>query len=103
MRFPFNATIQLIQNHATGADWRRLFRANVAKREWLYRAYLKSAAWKKKREERITIDNHHCAKCLVNASHLEVHHKTYARIGDEDVESDLIALCGPCHRAVHKL
>jgi hypothetical protein len=30
----------------------------------------------------------------------EVHHLTYARLGDEPL-SDLLGLCKSCHRAIH--
>jgi len=101
MRFPFNATIQLMQNHATNEQWQRLFIADVARQTWLYPAYLKSAAWRAKREERITIDGNHCGICLVNAGPLEVHHRTYARIGNENAKTDLVAVCRCCHREEH--
>lgn len=43
-------------------------------------------------------DNHKCQTCL-SVEDLEVHHKTYERLGDE-LPEDLITLCRECHHAI---
>lgn len=32
---------------------------------------------------------------------LQVHHKTYKRLGREDALADLVVLCAPCHHSFH--
>lgn len=100
MRFPFIATTQLIQIHATGADWQRLFHARTYSAPWLYHSYLRSTAWQAKKTARLELDNHHCTRCPL-AGPLDVHHTTYERIGNENVEIDLVTLCRACHRDAH--
>lgn len=58
--------------------------------------------WCEKRTQRLVIDNYECQTCLHDGSvyQLEVHHKTYERFGEEDVEKDLITLCSECHEAI---
>lgn len=64
-----------------------------------YYDYLKTAAWQKKRIERLKADGYSCQMC--GAKHgLNVHHLTYLRLGCERME-DLITLCGNCHEKVH--
>lgn len=65
-----------------------------------YEKYLESAHWREIREIRLAIDNHTCQKCGATTN-LHVHHKTYARIGDEEFD-DLITLCADCHNSVHQ-
>lgn len=62
----------------------------------LYRHYLASTAWKRRSAR---LRRGACALCQRPA--WEVHHRTYARVGDER-EGDLIALCGPCHARHHE-
>lgn len=85
-----------------GADeWQEIF-SKVSKRAWrtAYNIYVTSAAWGKKRRARLEIDQYRCTRCL-SVSRLEIHHKTYRRIGWEDVENDLVTLCINCHTAEH--
>ncbi len=64
-----------------------------------YQKYLRSEEWKMRREQRLKIDNYTCQMCGTKEK-LVVHHKTYARIFNEDMD-DLITLCDPCHKKVH--
>ena len=64
--------------------------------------YLQSAHWKETRKKRLEIDGYKCAVCGSTES-LNVHHLSYKRIGDEDVESDLVTLCHPCHAMLHRI
>ena len=64
-----------------------------------YKEYIKSAAWHQKRLARLKKDKYTCQKCGDTES-LEVHHLTYAHLGDEPME-DLICLCRACHQKVH--
>lgn len=63
-----------------------------------YRAYLASDKWRSLREQVLARDNHQCQTCL-STECLEVHHKTYERLGDEAL-SDLITLCHDCHEVI---
>lgn len=86
-------------------EWAECFRrykdANERVRGWLYRTYIDSTAWFRKRRERLEIDGHRCQGFMCfRTDCLEVHHKTYERIGDERME-DLITLCESCHEIQH--
>lgn len=60
-----------------------------------YQNYLHSAQWKKKRAEVFAQFGQHCAVCPETEG-LEVHHRTYDRLGYEDV-NDLTVLCRKHH------
>ena len=62
-----------------------------------YYEYLKSDEWKKLRKSVLRRDNE---LCICGAKATEVHHKTYARVGNEPL-SDLVSLCRNCHQNVH--
>lgn len=64
-----------------------------------YQEYLKSDKWKLTKEFRKQIDSYKCTKCG-EGENLEVHHKTYIRVGNENIH-DLITLCRDCHELVH--
>lgn len=64
-----------------------------------YQAYLGSSAWQDVRRLVIASFDGRCATC--NASDaLEVHHRTYERVGDERMD-DLTLLCSQCHELLH--
>ena len=67
-----------------------------------YETYIASTRWAAKRSDRLDMDGHRCRTCNHDGSQwrLEVHHRTYARLGNEDVEWDLITLCCQCHEAI---
>jgi hypothetical protein len=65
-----------------------------------YRKYLESEAWKKLRVQAIRRAGGRCQLCNVEARSLQVHHRTYERIGCELLD-DLTVLCAPCHRKHH--
>ena len=62
-----------------------------------YSAYLQSGRWRRKRTRRLKKDQC-CQTCGVTRG-LEVHHRTYERVGRERL-SDLITLCNACHVAI---
>ena len=70
----------------------------MRKQSEFYKSYLGSASWKRKREEAIKRAGYCCEKCKAPSvdTRLEVHHKTYKRLGKE-VPEDLIVLCKACH------
>jgi len=65
-----------------------------------YLDYMKSFLWQVKRQQRLEKDNHHCRRCY-STTQLTIHHLTYDRFGNEDLD-DLITLCEPCHVKEHK-
>lgn len=64
-----------------------------------YRRYLQSAHWGERRAAALKYANHQCQRCG-SSRYLQVHHKTYERLGDERL-SDLMVLCDACHVDVH--
>ena len=67
-----------------------------------YNEYIRSDEWKKKRVLVAQRENHRCQMCgeLV-VVHYHIHHKTYARFGNEDLD-DLMFLCEDCHIKLHR-
>lgn len=59
-----------------------------------YSDYLNSEAWKSKRIQRMAISHFRCAACKAKST--EVHHLTYERIFNEDMQ-DLLPLCRNHH------
>ncbi len=70
-----------------GGFWRR------------YDAYLLSDEWRMRRRQIFERDSYRCKKCG-EAPAAQVHHETYARVGNE-LDEDLISVCIPCHRKLH--
>lgn len=68
-----------------------------------YQEYLESPEWAEKRRAVLARAAGRCEACGVEGVPLEVHHRTYERLGDEDVDSDLRALCRACHESAHGL
>ncbi len=59
-----------------------------------YKEYLSSNEWKEKRKEFLENQNYECERCGEYA--VQVHHKNYDNLGDED-EDDVECLCYNCH------
>lgn len=69
-----------------------------------YKIYMKSKEWQTKKQERMEIDNFSCVMCGRSKEHcksLQVHHITYCRLGNENALTDLVVLCGSCHKKIH--
>src|SRR5262245_38656430 len=64
-----------------------------------YKAYINSAEWKEKRRLVFRKQGRKCTDCG-KTSELQVHHKTYERLGHERL-SDLEVLCRQCHANCH--
>lgn len=76
-----------------------------------YHDYMRSDKWREMRIKRIRADLGMCRGWVVekdgrghlclSRDRLEVHHLTYARLGNERL-ADLITVCKKCHSAIHK-
>jgi 5-methylcytosine-specific restriction endonuclease McrA len=65
-----------------------------------YQDYLKSPEWEAMRTQALAFFGHRCQLCN-SPEKLQAHHRTYARLGQEDI-TDLIVLCDTCHRRHHR-
>jgi 5-methylcytosine-specific restriction endonuclease McrA len=63
-----------------------------------------SKEWVALRRARKHIDRYVCQHCSKSGSGivLNVHHLTYERFGGDETMEDLVTLCRPCHRAIHR-
>lgn len=66
-----------------------------------YEEYLQTQHWKRKRGEKLRAAGDRCQMCYRRARSLQVHHRTYERLGEE-LDMDLTVLCGACHRTFHQ-
>ena len=66
-----------------------------------YQSYIRSAEWLRIRELKFHYAGRKCERCG-SARELQVHHKTYARLGNEYL-ADLEVLCGACHERHHEI
>ncbi len=64
-----------------------------------YLAYLNSPDWRRVRNRALKLAGWQCSRCP-SKRELQVHHKTYERLGKERDE-DLDVLCENCHRGEH--
>lgn len=67
---------------------------------WYRNVYLISPHWRQTRKKKIKIVGAKCQRCKRKDRPLDVHHKTYKRIGHERM-SDLEVLCRECHDLKH--
>lgn len=76
---------------------------NEQRKEYIqkYHDYLRSEQWEAIRDVVIKDRNRKCERCG-SKKNLQVHHKTYERIFNEDL-SDLELLCRPCHKKEHNI
>jgi hypothetical protein len=65
-----------------------------------YRDYLRTPEWRRTRAAALHRAGHACSLDVTHASDLEVHHRTYERLGEE-LAGDLVVLCRDCHRIHH--
>jgi len=72
----------------------------MAGREEYRDVYLRSAHWQSMRRTALEHAEYRCAVCYAGDS-LDVHHRTYERLGDERI-TDLLVLCRTCHDIFHK-
>ena len=64
--------------------------------------YLRSPEWRAQRAWLLAATGYRCGRCGRYQRHgLHAHHLTYANLGAEE-PSDIVALCGSCHRREHQ-
>jgi hypothetical protein len=64
-----------------------------------YTDYLRSPEWRERRLVHLQAVNGRCQLCN-SPDRLEVHHRTYERLGYEEF-ADLLVLCHVCHETFH--
>lgn len=64
-----------------------------------YYEYIKSSRWKKKRIKTMNLHGDRC--CICGNKRVEIHHKTYKDLGEENERYHLIPLCREHHESVH--
>jgi len=67
----------------------------------IYREYITSDEWKKRKERYFENHVRRCRACG-SAKRIHLHHKTYRRLGQER-DADLVPLCHLCHSALHRI
>jgi len=68
--------------------------------DWDYHKYMASDTWAAKRVAAFKALGRNCKVCGT-AKNIQVHHKTYKRLGRENVAKDLVILCQKHHSALH--
>src|SRR3990167_3094341 len=72
----------------------------------VYADYIASPEWRARKKKLWRGTNLHrypfCRCCLRSTKKLELHHKTYVRLGREKM-SDLIPVCRDCHGRIHEI
>jgi hypothetical protein len=66
----------------------------------IYEEYLRSPEWQIRRAEALDDAGHHCQVCN-SVKQLDVHHRTYERLGFEE-PADVVVLCRVCHEIFHR-
>lgn len=88
---------------ATPEEWRavlaRLKNAPIDIKRAAYRRYIHSPAWKLNRFGAL-VRADGCCECCGAPGRVDVHHKTYERVGEESL-GDLQGLCRECHETTH--
>jgi 5-methylcytosine-specific restriction endonuclease McrA len=67
-----------------------------------YGDYLRTLHWRVVRKAAIYRAGFQCQRCHEPTRHFEVHHVSYANLGDE-ADDDLMAVCRGCHETLHAI
>lgn len=65
-----------------------------------YKTFLRTPEWRETRNAALVRYGHACALDARHTEHLHVHHRDYARRGEERLQ-DVIVLCQGCHDVFH--
>lgn len=67
-----------------------------------YIKYIQSTRWRKKRDQFMKSNlPKDCFVCGVRSSSMDLHHRTYKRLGNEKL-TDLVLVCRSCHGKIHE-
>ncbi len=66
-----------------------------------YREYLLTPEWEDRRARHLRSAGYRCQVCNAGGTRLDVHHRTYERLGEE-LFKDLVVLCNKCHELFHR-
>jgi hypothetical protein len=66
-----------------------------------YRQYLRTPEWRQTKAAALLLAGNACSLDVTHTEGLEVHHRTYERLGAE-LMSDLVVLCHACHQLYHQ-
>ena len=67
-----------------------------------YRDYLRTKHWKNIKKMYNKMYKYECSCCGSNKTGLHLHHITYDRVGNEEID-DLVYLCKECHNKIHSI
>ncbi len=84
--------------------WAPPYRAPISPRDLRalpYAEYLQTPHWKRMRQDKVRAAGHRCQFCNRGSVTLNVHHRTYERLGEEH-DGDLTVLCQDCHHILHE-
>lgn len=83
-------------------DWQPWFAEErlAVLRSLPYKDYLLTSEWQGARKAALARADHRCQVCN-SPKALQVHHRTYARRGEEEIR-DLTVLCDACHGEFHQ-
>ena len=73
---------------------------NKSRKYLRYKVYIKSGAWRKRRELYYKTHEKRCVICKGDYQ-IGLHHKSYGRLGKEK-DKDLVTLCWKCHQSYHE-
>lgn len=73
----------------------------MSERSSIYLAYLESQHWYDLRASALNRANRRCEACERSKGALHGHHLIYRNPLESCTEEDIMALCGPCHMAIH--
>ncbi len=74
---------------------------SISANEINYEDYMRSQEWDARRKAAIIAAGCRCQICNAGNRRLDVHHRTYVRLGNE-LPQDLVALCRQCHKLFHQ-
>ena len=92
----------LVESQITVDDWWATPQREKQLREMPYQDYLRTPEWNYRRREMVKNAERRCERCGRYSPSLNVHHRTYERLGNELAE-DLEVLCAGCHSREHGL
>lgn len=80
-----------------------------------YHKYIRSQEWQNKRKQFYSSSMYKCNTpnnkgtqwscicCGITNVPLDLHHKTYKRLGNERINIDLVTVCRECHSEIHRV